>query len=142
MKNSLSKAILDREVPVGSLPLNVGVVVMNVGTAAAVARAVLRKKPLTHRVICVTGAGIKTPKNVLAPIGISYGELVDFCGGFTDDAARMISGGPMMGFSFSNLDTPVTKGTSGLTIMTRADLRRGSGNILCPVRPLCRVSAP
>ena len=123
-EKQLIKAILDREVPVGSLPLNVGVVVMNVGTAAAVARAVYKKKPLTHRVICVTGDGIKTPKNVLAPIGISYGELVKFCGGLTDDAARMISGGPMMGFSFSNMDTPVTKGTSGLTVMTQTDLKR------------------
>ncbi len=125
-EKQLIKAILNREVPVGSLPLNVGVVVMNVGTAAAVARAVFRKMPLTHRVICVTGAGIRTPKNVLAPIGTSYGELISFCGGLTDDAARLISGGPMMGFSFTNPGTPVTKGTSGLTVLTESDLKRES----------------
>lgn len=120
----LIKAVLNREVPVGLLPLNVGVVVMNVGTAVATARSVLRKMPLTHRVISVTGAGISKPKNVLAPLGISYGELVEFCGGLDKNAARIISGGPMMGFSFTNLDAPVTKGTSGVTVMTHQDLKR------------------
>jgi electron transport complex protein RnfC len=80
--------------------------------------------PLTHRVICVTGGGIKTPKNVLAAIGVSYGEIIAFCGGLTEDAARIISGGPMMGFSFSDLTAPVTKGTSGITVLTRGDVEK------------------
>jgi Na+-translocating ferredoxin:NAD+ oxidoreductase subunit C len=74
-EKQMIKAVLNREVPVGMLPLNVEAVVMNVGTAAAVARAVYRKMPLTHRVICITGRGIRHPKNVLAPIGVSYGEI-------------------------------------------------------------------
>ena len=117
-------AVLKREVPTGGLPLDVGVVVVNVGTAAAIARAVVRGKPLTHRVVTVTGAGIKTPKNILAPIGISIGELIAFSGGLTADAARIIAGGPMMGFAVTDLNTPVTKGTSGITVMTHDDVQR------------------
>ncbi|OQX23272.1 MAG: electron transport complex subunit RsxC [Desulfobacteraceae bacterium IS3] len=118
-------AVLKREVaPPPGLPLDVGVAVSNVSTAAAIARAVIRKKPLTHRVICVTGAGVVKPKNVLAPMGISYGQLIEFCGGLTKDAARIISGGPMMGFAFTDYDTPVTKGTSGVTVLTDADVKK------------------
>ncbi len=118
------KAVLGREVPTGGLPLDVGVVVCNVATVAAIARAVLRSKPLTHRVVSVTGAGITQPKNLLAPIGVSYGELIDACGGLTADAARVIAGGPMMGFTLGDLSTPVTKGTSGVTVLTHEDVKR------------------
>ena len=115
-------AALGRTVPTGGLPLDVGVVVINVGTAAAIARAVLRGKPLTHRIVTVSGAGINKPKNLLVTIGISYGELVDCCGGLRDNAARIVAGGPMMGFTLGDLDTPVTKGTSGLTVLTANDV--------------------
>ncbi len=118
------KAVMNREVPPGSLPIDVATAVSNVGTVAAIAGAVLRNKPLTHRVICVTGAGITNPKNLLAPIGISYGEMIEYCGGLTKDAVRIISGGPMMGFAFSDLDAPVTKGTSGVTILTKDDVKK------------------
>ena len=120
----LIKAVLKEEVPLGGLPSDVGVALSNVGTIAAIARAVLRDKPLTHRVISVTGAGIREPKNILAPIGASFGELIDFCGGMTPDAARTIAGGPMMGFAFADPATYVTKGTSGLTVLTRNDVSR------------------
>lgn len=118
------RAALGRTVPTGKLPLDVGVVVINVGTAASIARAVLRGKPLTHRIVTVSGAGITQPRNLLVPIGISYTKLVEACGGLKDDAARVISGGPMMGFAVGDLNVPVTKGTSGLTIFADGDLRR------------------
>jgi electron transport complex protein RnfC len=118
------RAALGRTVPTGGLPLDVGVVVLNVGTAASLARAVVRGKPLTHRVITVTGAGVVRPKNLLAPIGASVRALVEHCGGLTPDAAKVISGGPMMGFTLANLDTPITKGTSGITVLSRQDLER------------------
>jgi len=117
-------AALGRTVPTGGLPLDVGVVVMNVGTAAALARAVLRGKPLTHRVVSVTGAAIAKPKNLLVPIGAPYRALLEFCGGLTDDAARVVAGGPMMGFSLGDPDTPVTKGTSGVVALTERDIAR------------------
>jgi len=117
-------AVTGRAVPTGGLPLDVGVVVVNVGTAAAIARAVVRGQPLTHRVISVTGAGVAAPKNLLAPIGVGYGELIDACGGLTADAVRVIAGGPMMGFALGELDVPVTKGTSGVVVLTADDVPR------------------
>jgi electron transport complex protein RnfC len=117
------KAVLGRTIPTGGLPLDVGVVVMNVGTAAAVARAVLRGKPLTHRVVSVTGAGIMQPKNLLVPVGVPYRKLIDCCGGLRPEAERVLAGGPMMGFTLGNLDTPVTKGTSGVVVLTEKDLQ-------------------
>ena len=93
--------------------------VSNVGTCVALANAVLRERPLTHRVVTVTGGGIREPKNVLAPIGVTYREVIEFCGGMTEDAERVVAGGPMMGFTLGFLDVPVTKGTSGVTVLTR-----------------------
>ncbi len=119
-------AVTGRQVPPGALPLEVGVVVSNVGTAAAMAMAVMKEFPLTHRVICVTGSGVRQPKNLLVPIGTAYRDLIDYCGGLTVDAVRLISGGPMMGFSFTDLDLPVTKGTSGVTVLTRQDVKKAA----------------
>ena len=108
----------------GGLPADVGVAMTNVATVTSVARAVMRRIPLTHRVVSVTGGGIVQPKNLLVPIGIPMGALIDFCGGLRKTAARMVAGGPMMGFAFTNRNTPVTKGTSGITVLTHAEIRR------------------
>jgi len=121
-EKSLISAILKREVPSGGLPMDVGAAVVNVATAAAIARAVIKGKPLTHRIVCVTGAGVVHPKNLLVPIGISYGSLIEYCGGLKEDAARFVSGGPLMGFAFADLSMVVTKGTSGLTVLTHDDI--------------------
>jgi len=123
-ERQLVLAVLKREVPTGGLPLDVGVVVMNVGTTSAVARAVLRGKPLTHRIVSVTGRGVATPKNLLVPIGVSYGELIQYCGGLTPQAARVLAGGPMMGQAVPALSAPVTKGTSGVVVLTEEDVRQ------------------
>lgn len=123
-ERQLVLALLGRVVPTGGLPLDVGVVVVNVGTATAIARAVLRGKPLTHRVVTVTGRGVARPANLLVPIGAPYRALLDHCGGLRDDAVRVVAGGPMMGLTLPSLDTPVTKGTSGLTVLTAGDLSR------------------
>lgn len=120
----LIKAVLDLEVPLGGLPMDIGVAMTNVATAASVAAAVMRGRPLTHRVISVTGAGIVHPKNLLVPLGISMGAVLDYCGGLRPTAARIIAGGPMMGFSFTDPETPVTKGTSGITVLTHEEIRK------------------
>jgi len=119
----LIKAILDREVPLCGLPSDIGVAMTNVATVTSVARAVMRRIPLTHRLVSVAGGGIVQPKNLLVPIGISMGALIDYCGGLRKTAARIISGGPMMGFAFTNRATPVTKGTSGITVLTHEEIR-------------------
>ncbi len=121
-EKQLIKAVIGLEIPLGGLPSDVGVAMSNVGTMATVARGVIKESPLTHRVISVSGRGIKNPKNLFAPIGISMGEVIAYCGGLTRDAARVVAGGPMMGFSFSDFTTPVTKGTSGLTVLTHDEI--------------------
>ena len=121
-EKQLIKAVLDLDVPLGGLPSDIGVAMSNVGTMATIARGVIREEPLTHRVISVSGGGITHPKNLFVPIGISMGEVIDFCGGLTADAARIIAGGPMMGFAFSNLETPVVKGSGGITVLTHDEI--------------------
>ena len=114
----LISAAIDREVPIGGLPLDVGVVVNNVGTAIAVADSVIRQKPLIERVVSVTGDGIKEPKNVIARIGTPFRNLIDFCGGLTDDTVKIIMGGPMMGVTQHSLNVPIVKATSGILCLT------------------------
>jgi electron transport complex protein RnfC len=113
----LIKAILGREVPARGLPMDVGVVVQNVGTALAIYEAARYGKPLIERVVTVTGEGIKEPKNLMVRIGTKIAELIDECGGFKEEVAKVIAGGPMMGFALSTLDIPVTKGTSGILVL-------------------------
>ncbi len=120
----LIKAVLNQEVPLGGLPSDIGVAMTNVATVTSVARGVMRGTPLTHRVVSVTGGGIVEPKNLLVPIGITMGRLIEFCGGLKKTAARVIAGGPMMGFAFTNPDIPVTKGTSGITVLDHAQIRK------------------
>ncbi|MCG8637184.1 MAG: electron transport complex subunit RsxC [Desulfobacterales bacterium] len=124
-EKQLIKSVIGLEIPLGGLPSDVGVAMSNVGTMATVARGVIKESPLTHRVISVSGRGIRQPKNLFAPIGISMGEVIRHCGGLTGDAARVIAGGPMMGFAFADFSTPVTKGTSGITVLTHEEIKEG-----------------
>lgn len=113
----LIKAITGREIPLRGLPMDVGTVVQNVGTACAIYEAVRYGKPLIERVVTVTGEGIKRPSNLLVRIGTMISELIEDCGGFVNGAAKVIAGGPMMGFALGSLDVPVTKGTSGILVI-------------------------
>ncbi len=110
-ERTLIEVILGREVPIGGLPMDVGVVVQNVGTAKAIHDAIFEGKPLVERVVTVTGA-VKQPKNLLVRIGTPLRNLIEYCGGTKEDANEIILGGPMMGISHFDLDFPVTKGTS------------------------------
>lgn len=121
-EKQLIKAVLDKEVPVGGLPVDIGALVNNVYTAAAVADAVREGKPLFERGITVTGKGIKEPKNLIVKIGTTFREVIEQCGGLTDDAAKIISGGPMMGRAVADLDEVVTKGTSGILVLTESEV--------------------
>lgn len=121
-ERQLVVAVMGKAVPTGKLPLDVGVVVVNVGTAAAIARAVLRGRPLTHRVVSVAGNGVANWKNLLVPIGTPIQALLDYCGGLKPNARRIIAGGPMMGFTVADTSVPVTKGTSGITVLTAEEV--------------------
>ena len=117
----LIKAITGREVPSGGLPFDVGCYVQNVGTAVAIYEAVRFQKPLTHRVITVTGA-VNTPKNVYAPIGTPIKNLVEFAGGYRGTPGKVIMGGPMMGFAVYTDEIPVIKGTSGILVQMEQEV--------------------
>jgi len=114
----LIKAIKKRKVPTGGLPMDVGAVVQNVGTAVAVANAVSYEKPLTQRVVTVTGNGIKEPKNLMVTIGIKFSDVIEFCGGLVDETVQVFMGGPMMGIAQYDLSVPVIKATSGIVCTT------------------------
>lgn len=113
----LIKATTDREVPARGLPMDVRVVVQNVGTAFAVYDAARYGKPLIERVVTVTGEGINNPSNLMVRIGTLVSELIDECGGFRNGVGKVVSGGPMMGFALPSLNVPVTKGTSGILVI-------------------------
>ena len=102
-----------------ALPIDVGCVVENVGTVAAIADAVEKGEPLLTRVTTVSGGAVKEPKNVLAPCGTKYADLLEFCGGLKEPAIKVLSGGTMMGFAVSNLDIATTKTTSGLLFLPK-----------------------
>lgn len=121
-EKQLILALTGREVPSGGLPMEVGVVVHNVGTAAAVSDAVVRGFPLIERIVTVTGPGIAEPKNLRVRIGTPLAQLIDQCGGLTGEAAKIIMGGPMMGTTQLSLEVPVIRGTSGVLLFRQGDL--------------------
>jgi len=116
-------AILGEEVPAGKLPLDLGILVCNVGTIAALSDWFRKKKPLIERVVTITGTAIKKPANLLIPIGTPMQDVIDYCGGVTDEASRILLGGPMMGAVQKSLDVPVVKGTSGILVLTNNEVR-------------------
>lgn len=130
----LIKAVLDREVPMGGLPIDIGVVVNNISTAVAVADAITKGMPLVERTVTVTGRGVREPLNLICPIGISVRDLIAEAGGLTDDAVKVIMGGPMTGFAQPSLDSYVVKGTSGILVLTEEEVD------LNPPRPCIRCA--
>ena len=116
-------ALLRRAVPVGGIPLDVGVVVQNVATAAAAAVALAEGRPLTHRIVTVSGR-VASPGNWRVPLGTSFVDLVQAAGGLTGALARVIAGGPMMGIAQPDLDVPVIKTTGSVILLGPEDLMR------------------
>jgi len=116
-EKQLIKAGTGRIVPAGGLPMDVGCLVHNVGTAVAIYEAVSARKPLVERAVTVTGPGVREPKNCMARIGTPFHTLIDFCGGYTENAAKIINGGPMMGIAQTTDEVPVIKGTSGILVL-------------------------
>ncbi len=123
-EKQLVQALLKREVPSGGLPIDVGVVVFNVGTAYATYMAVMKNRPLIERVVTVTGKSLEKPSNFLVRIGTPVSYLIEQAGGLPQDTAKVINGGPMMGKALSQLEVPVVKGSSGIVIVREEEARR------------------
>jgi Na+-translocating ferredoxin:NAD+ oxidoreductase subunit C len=117
----LIHALTGREVPSGRLPAHVGTVVQNVGTVATIAEVFETGLPLVERVVTVSGRGINRPMNLLVPVGTRVRDVIDHCGGLNGDAAEILFGGPMMGLVQADLATPVTKGTTGIVVLTHEE---------------------
>ncbi len=123
-EKQLIKALINREVPSGHLPIDVGAVVHNVGTAFAVYEAVQKKKPLFERIVTVTGKSLEKPGNFSVRIGTPVKTLIEATGGLPGNTGKIVSGGPMMGKAISNTEIPVVKGTSGIVIFPRNESER------------------
>lgn len=121
-ERSMIYAVTGRKINSKMLPADVGCIVHNVDTIYAIYNAVYNGKPLIERIVTITGDAVRTPKNFQVRIGTSFRELIDAAGGFTIEPEKIISGGPMMGFSFFNIDVPVVKGSSSLLAFIKDDV--------------------
>ena len=142
-EKQLVQSVTGREVLPGKLPVSVGCAVFNVSTFAAIYRAVQLGKPLTERIVTVSGEAIAEPQNFIVPIGTSFHDLVQIAGGLHDKTERVISGGPMMGFAQSDLAVPVVKATNSILCLLKDEngaaenpvcLRCGKCITVCPMR--------
>jgi len=124
--DQLMQAITGRTRPAGVRSSAIGIIVQNVYTTKAIYDAVALGKPLYERIITVTGNGIKRPANLMVKVGTSVADMVDHLGGTTPDLAKVVIGGPMMGFAVSTLDIPITKTTSGVLFLTHDDINTQS----------------
>lgn len=122
-EKQLIYAATDKEVPAGGLPMDVGCVVSNVGTLYSIYEAVVYEKPITDRVITVTGSIVNKPGNYKTRIGTTVRNLLEECG-LAEEPKKVIVGGPMMGFTQNNIDVPVVKGTSGVLVLSKKEARQ------------------
>ena len=121
-EKQLIEALTGRRVPGFGLPFDIGVVVQNVGTTKAIYDAVVHNKPLYEKVITVTGKGIQRPANLRVRLGTRLSDIVNYLGGTKPELSKIVWGGPMMGFSVSTMDIPVTKTTSGVLFLTEKEI--------------------
>lgn len=122
----LIRTLLNREVPSGKLPLTVGVVVQNVGTAVAICDAVQNGIPLLERIVTVSGSAIKEPKNLKLRIGTPFADAIEQCGGLKINPEKIIMGGPFMGTTQYTTDVPVIKGVNGILALSKHDINEGT----------------
>ena len=124
-EKQLIDAVIGRQVPAPpALPVSVGAIIQNVGTAYAVYEAVMKNKPLFERIVTVTGKSLANPSNLLVRIGTPMSQLIDECGGLPEDTGKVIGGGPMMGKALANTEVPICKGSSGVLIMRKEESHR------------------
>ena len=124
-EKQLISACINREVPSGTLPIEVGAVIHNVGSVFAIYEAVQKNKPLFERVVTVTGKSVKNPCNLMVRVGTPITNLLEKAGGMPEDTRKIVGGGPMMGKTLTTAESPVTKGTSGILLMKDSEAKRG-----------------
>jgi electron transport complex protein RnfC len=130
-EKQLIQVLTGLEVPSGGRPTDLGLLCQNVATATAVARAVTQGKPLVERIVTVTGSGVRKPRNLLAAIGTPISSLVDQCGGYAAGAARLVLGGPMMGYALASDANPVIKAANCILVLTEEDVRPAQPEMPC-----------
>lgn len=123
-EKQLIKILTNKEVPSGGLPLQIGIVCQNVGTTFAIFEAIIKGKPLIERVVTITGDGVRQPRNLLLRIGTPISEAVAAAGGYVDNVAELLIGGPMMGVAIPTDDVPLIKSSNCVLASTPANLRR------------------
>ena len=124
-EKQLVDAVINRQVPAPpAIPVNVGAIVQNVGTAFAVYQAVMKHKPLFERYTTVTGKRLQNPGNYLVRMGTPMQTLIDLCGGMPEGDNKLLAGGPMMGKALTSTEVPICKGTNSVTILSGDDARR------------------
>ena len=141
-EKQLCQSITGRQVPPGALPASIGCAVFNIVTTMAIYTAIYEGKPVTHRVVTVSGSGINEPKNLLCPIGTPISNLLDACGGVKKSTFKILMGGPMMGHSQFDMSAPIGKGTNAIlafcekeerTVEHPACIRCGKCISVCPM---------
>jgi electron transport complex protein RnfC len=141
-EKQLIQVLTGEEVPASGVPPDIGYLVQNVGTAAAVARAVLYGEPLISRIVTVTGHGIERPGNMEVRLGTPVADVIAACGGYADGARHLIQGGAMMGFSLRSETVPVIKATNCLLVATEDDIRPREPAWPCIRCGECAVACP
>ena len=141
-ERQLIYAVTGREVPAGKLPADVGCLIVNAETACAISRAFYRGIPLVSRIVTVEGDCVKHPRNVRAPLGASYMDLINFCGGLVKEPKKIVSGGPMMGQAQWDFNAPVTKGTSAILAFSEEHDRINTIHTACIHCGMCVHHCP
>ena len=130
-EKQLVQVLTGLEVPAGGRPTDLGLLCQNVATATAAARAVIEGKPLVERIVTVTGNGVRSPRNLLTPIGTPIADLVEQCDGYAPDAARLVLGGPMMGYTLATDSNPVIKAANCILVLTAGDIEPPQPEMPC-----------